>query len=446
MVNLLEENPENVLKSLDNGELCIAVYGLGKMGLPLALVFADKGAKVVGVDVNEDLVGKINAKQDVLPFEPGVKALLEKHGGKNFIATANAAQAYADMHVIIVPTLLNEVNGKIVPDLSLVESVASKITRVLKKGNAVVVESTMPPGSTESLIQIFEKSGLKCGRDFGLAHAPERTMSGSAIRDVTERYPKIIGASDDGTLKSLEAIYSRVNSKGVVCVSNIKTAEAVKVFEGVYRDVNIALANELWQYSDENGIDALEAFNAANTQPYSHIHSPGCGVGGHCIPYYPHFIMNDRTLVVKAARKTNESMPAKTVALAEEELKKAGIALNKARVLVLGLAFRAGVKEFRKTPAKPIIGLLKEKGAFVRAFDPVCEEKDVAEFGADEFGLDFKEIDCVVITTADSAFKQLDWKKALKEMRTKIVIDGRQALDPQTVRKEKGVYRGIGRL
>jgi len=443
----LHETPEKVLKALENGELRVALYGLGKMGLPLALVFADKNARVVGVDVNADLVRKINSKEDVLPQEPGVKALLEKHAGKNLVATTDASKAKADLHVIIVPTLLTEREGTIVPDLSLVKAVSSSIAKVLEKGNAVVVECTMPPGSTESLIPILDESGLKCGKDFGLGHAPERTMSGTAIRDITDRYPKIIGASDAKTLKSLEAIYSKINSKGVVPVSNIRTAEAVKVFEGVYRDVNIALANELWQYSDAQGIDALEAFNAANTLPYSHIHTPGCGVGGHCIPYYPHFIMNGNTLVVKAARATNESMPAKTVVLAEEELHKAGRMLAGSRILVLGLAFRAGVKEFRKTPAKPIIDLLKKKGAFVRAFDPVCGEKDAKEFfGADEFSFDPEGMDCMIITTADSAFTKLDWKKTLGQMRTKIVVDGRQAVDPKAVRAEKGVYRGIGRL
>ncbi|HLC37903.1 MAG TPA: nucleotide sugar dehydrogenase [Candidatus Norongarragalinales archaeon] len=446
-MNFLEEKPQNIPDALEAGKLKIAVYGIGKMGLPLALAFADKNAVVIGVDVNEELVQKINSKHDVLPFEPGVKGLLEKHVGKNFAATADFKKAKADVHIILVPTLLNEVNGKIIPDLSLVVNAAGKIGKLLEKGNAVVVECTMPPGSTESLIPVLEnESGLKCGKDFGLAHAPERTMSGTAIRDITERYPKILGASDGKTLAVLKELYGQINSKGVIAISNIRTAEAVKVFEGVYRDVNIALANELWEYSDSHGIDAMEAFSAANSQPYCHIHSPGCGVGGHCIPYYPHFIMGEKTFLVKAARKTNDSMPAKTVELAEDELRKAGKGLSGAKILLLGLSFRAGVKEFRKTPSKPMIELLKKKGAFVRAFDPLCDAADSKELDADEFKLDFEGADCVIIATNDPSFKKLDWKDALRKMRTRIVVDGRQVLDPDAIRKENAVYRGIGRL
>lgn len=280
-MKLLGLSREEVKRAIRNGEVTIAVYGLGKMGLPLAAVLANHGAKVIGVDINKKVVEMINNGINHINEEPGLSELVKKNVKEGRLkATTDGiwAAKQADIMIIIVPTLTDE-RGNL--KLGPVYDVAEKISQGLEKGDIIITEATMPPGTTESLVPILEKSGLKLG-DFGLAHAPERTMTGTAIRDITGQYPKIVGASDEKTLEAVIGIYETINKKGVIPVSSIKAAEAVKVFEGVYRDVNIALANELALWCEEHGLDALEVFKTANTQPYCHLHMPGAGVGGHC--------------------------------------------------------------------------------------------------------------------------------------------------------------------
>jgi len=280
-VKLIGLTREEVKEAFKNGRFTIAVYGMGKMGLPLAAVFADHGANVIGVDINEKVVEMINRGENHVKEEPGLDELVRRNveAGRLKATTDGVwAAKQADVMVILVPTLTDE-RGNL--KLGPVYDVAEKISQGLERGDIVITEATMPPGTTESLVPILEKSGLKLG-EFGLAHAPERTMTGTAIRDITGQYPKIVGASDKKTLEAVIGIYETINRKGVIPMSSIKAAEAVKVFEGVYRDVNIALANELAMWCEEHGLDALEVFQAANTQPYCHLHMPGAGVGGHC--------------------------------------------------------------------------------------------------------------------------------------------------------------------
>ncbi len=258
-------------------DIKIAIYGQGKMGLPLAQVMAQHW-KVIGVDINCELVENLNKGINPINDEPDLDELLVKNlKSKDYEATTDFRRASKNsgIHIILVPTLIKENK----PDLSVVKSVAKKISEGLKCGDIVITECTMPPGSTEILIPILEESGLKYKKDFGLVHCPERTMTGTAIRDITEQYPKIIGASDNETLKRLTEIYSKINKKGVIKMSSIIAAELVKVFEGCYRDVNIALANELAYVCEKYKVDSAEVFTAANSQPYCNIHNPGY-VGG----------------------------------------------------------------------------------------------------------------------------------------------------------------------
>ncbi|NYZ76220.1 nucleotide sugar dehydrogenase, partial [Candidatus Micrarchaeota archaeon] len=295
-----------IVKALRRGDITFSVYGIGKMGLPLAAILADKGARVIGVGRSRETIGKLNKGISDID-EPGLGELVRKNvKAGRFSATNDAvgASRQSDVKIILVPTLLDEENN---PDLEAVKSVSKSIAAGLQKGDLVILESTAPPGTTENVIKpILEKSGLKAGRDFGLAHCPERTSSGRAIIDILGAYPKIVGGIDKKSAEACEAIYPVVNKKGVIIVKNLKTAEAVKVVEGVYRDVNIALANQLAVIFDELGVDSYEAFLTANTQPYSNMHMPGTGVGGHCIPVYPYFITkitkNDSSLL-KLARE-----------------------------------------------------------------------------------------------------------------------------------------------
>ncbi|ANF22362.1 nucleotide sugar dehydrogenase [Thermococcus piezophilus] len=447
-MRLIGLNREEIKTAIKEGKVTIAVYGIGKMGLPLAAVFADHGAKVIGVDINEKVVEMINRGENHVKEELGLDELVRRNveAGRLKATTDGVwAAKQADVMIILVPTLTDERgNLKFGP----VYDVAEKISQGLEKGNIVITEATMPPGTTESLAQTLEKSGLKLG-EFGLAHAPERTMTGTAIRDITGQYPKVVGASDERTLEAVIGIYETINRKGVIPMSSIKAAEAVKVFEGVYRDVNIALANELAMWCEEYGLDALEVFQAANTQPYCHLHMPGAGVGGHCIPVYPWFVINlakkTNPRLIKTAREINDSMPHHVVGLAVKALNEIGRPLKGSNILVLGLTFRGGVRGFIKAAAKPIIDELKEWGANVYAYDPLCTPKDAERFGA-EWKEDFKNIDAIIITADHREFEDLDLKELAREMRSKVIIDGRNVLDLQKAEEHGFVYLRVGTL
>ena len=274
-------------------------------------------------------------------------------------------------------------------------------------------------------------------------------MTGTAIRDITGQYPKIVGASDEKTLEAVIGIYETINKKGVIPMSSIKAAEAVKVFEGVYRDVNIALANELAMWCEEHGLDALEVFRAANTQPYCHLHMPGAGVGGHCIPIYPWFVINlakkSNPRLVKTAREINDSMPHHIVELTIKGLNQVGQPVKGSNILILGLTFRGGVREFMKSAAIPVIKELKEWGANIYAYDPLCTPEDAERFGA-EWKEDFKDIDVIVITADHKEFKSLNLKEIAEQVRNKIIIDGRNVLEPEKAQKHDFIYLRVGSI
>lgn len=430
-----------IVKAFKDGEITVAVYGLGKMGLPLAAIFADRGARVIGADIDEEIVSGINKGVNHIKEEPGLDELVEKNvKGGRLKATTDLVEAAknSDIMVIIVPTLIKDNK----PDLSIVRSVTKSIARGLEIGDIVVTECTMPPGSTEKLIPLLEESGLKAAKDFGLGHCPERTMTGTAIRDITQQYPKIIGAIDEKTRETLVAIYSVINSKGVIPVSSIVAAEMVKVFEGVYRYVNIALANELTRVCEKFNVDYMEIQNVANTQPFCHLHKPG-GVGGHCIPYYPYFIMNDETRLIKTSIKINNSIPEKIVNLIEEVLKESGKNLKDSKILILGISFRGGVKETTKSTAIEVIEKLKDNDVEVYAYDPLFNKEEIEKFKV-RYSRNFKDMDCILIAADHKEFEKYNWKKIANEMGTRILIDTRQIVNPKKIRDIGFIYRGIG--
>ncbi|MBP2143478.1 nucleotide sugar dehydrogenase [Methanococcus voltae] len=446
MLNLSKEDFKNKFK---NGEITVAVYGQGKMGLPLANVFAEAGVNVIGVDICEEVVENLNKGINHITEEPFLSDLVAKNvknGTYSATTDGKLAAEKADIMIILVPTLTDE-KGNI--KLGPVYNVAEIISSGLKEGNIVITEATMPPSTTESLIPILEKSGLKLANgDFGLAHAPERTMTGTALRDIKGQYPKIIGANGSATLEILCGMYETINSAGIVPISSIKGAEAVKVFEGVYRDVNIGLANELALWCEEHNVEALEVFESANTQPYCHIHTPGAGVGGHCIPVYPWFVINSseelNPRITKTARELNDYMAHHMVELTIKGLNSFEKSLKNAKILVLGLTFRGGVKEFMKSAAIPIISELNGWDADVYTFDPLCDETDAERFGAKWAELEAHKWDAVIITSDHAEFKNMDLDNLKKNMDIPLIVDGRNTIKP-TIAREKGFkYLSVG--
>ncbi|MGQ4834612.1 MAG: nucleotide sugar dehydrogenase [Candidatus Asgardarchaeia archaeon] len=457
-MKLFGKSEKEITKIISTGNVTIAVYGLGKMGLPLAVVYAKNGFNVIGVDVNKKVVDLINSGKSHLINEPGVdddtiSKLL--HAGKLKATTdgINAAKK-SDVMVIIVPSLIDdEKNLK----LDYVFSAAESIGKGLKKGDLVITECTLPPGTTAGPIrEILENnSGLKAGLDFGLAHSPERTMSGQVIKNIVEDYPKIVGGIDKKSTEAVAAIYSKIAKKGVIKVSNSTTAEAIKVFEGVYRDVNIALANELALLAERIGVNVIEAINGANSQPYSHIHLPGAGVGGHCIPIYPYFLINLahkynlNLILTYNGRKINELMPYHIVDLVIDSLNELERPVKNSKIGILGVAYKGGVKSTYLTPAKPIIEKLKQMGAKLLVHDPlfspeeIKDEFDVA--GTSEIAEVFKDADCVIIITNHKEYNERTLLPLLQLMKNKAaIVDGRYVLRKDSVVSSGKTYRAVG--
>ncbi len=426
--------------------LKVAVYGLGKMGLPLAAVYADKGATVIGVDIHEGVVSGINNGRNHVK-EPRLDSMVASNAKSGRLTATTdpvLASKQTDVKIILIPTLLDKKN---MPDLAGVIDVSKKIAKGLKKGDFVIIETTMPIGATANRIRpALESGGLKAGRDFGLAYCPERTYSGRAVKDILGSHIKVVGGYDKKSTRTAEAIYMVINKKGVV-KTDATTAEAVKVYEGVYRDVNIALANQLSVVSTEFGINAVDIYKIANSQKFSNLHSPGAGVGGHCIPVYPYFVVNSGvkadTSLLKLARDVNDSMADHMIELTSEALSGTDVKLKDATVLVLGLTFRGGVKEIRNSPSFPIARKFMELGARTFVYDPMFTQKETEGFGF-SYKKDFKGVDAVILATDHAEFKKLDWGKAIKEMKGNIMIDGRQVFTPQRARKLGFNYRGIG--
>ncbi len=418
-----DSSPAAQREALRSGELPVAVYGLGKMGLPLAGVYAERTGNVVGVDVDPAVVAAVERGECHVTGEPGLPELVAEQveaGRLRATTDGPAAATTAAIHVVIVPTLVAD--GE--PELSILESVTADVAAGLSAGDLVVVESTVPPGTCRELLAptLAEASGVDA---FGLAFCPERTSSGRALRDVRGAYPKVVGGVDGESARAAALVYDALTDGEVHVVSDATTAEAVKVFEGVYRDVNIALANEFATLADGLGISVREAIETANRIPYCDLHDPGPGVGGHCIPFYPYFLLavaGSELPVTRTARELNESMPAWTVSWLAERL---GRELEGADVLVLGLTYRAGVEETRASPGPEIVEMLAQRGATVFACDPLV---DPADHGARPVAVDAVadgEFDAVVLVTPHEAFEGIDWGS----MAPTLVLDGRDALE-----------------
>lgn len=438
-----------IKKLIKSGRVQVAVYGLGKMGLPLACVLADRKFQVLGVDINSEIVKRVNRGDNPVVGEKGLDKLLQKVVNKKKLrATTDGIEAarVADVMLVIVPTFL-KTNKK--PDLRAIEAAVKTIGQGMQKNSLVIMESTVPPGTTGELVKsILEKeSDLRASQDFGLVFCPERTNSGTAIADIQGRInPKIVGGFDEKSGLAATAIYELINKKGVVLVSNLEVAEMVKVSEMVYRDVKIAYANSLALICDQMKINTREVIEAANTDESCEILRPGPGVGGHCIPVYPYFVFDKvkkNTDLLKSARKINDTMPDFVIEKIKKVLKEKGKKIGESNILLLGITYRGNVKETRLSPGleiyKKLVGIVKE----VFVFDPLYKKEEIEEMGLN-FKDDYQGLDCVVVVCLHDSFRKLKFKKMAREMRTKIFIDTTLFFDLQEIKKANFAVRSIG--
>jgi len=365
--------------------MTIAVIGLGKAGLPLAVVIAEADLDIIGVDVDVQRCKQINNGVNPIPEEPHLDELIKKHGGKKLIATSSYQDAKnCDFFIVIVPLFL-DANHK--PDFQLLENTFRNIGKILKKGDCVVLETTVPPMTTELHIQkwLEEESKLHLG-DFYLAHSPERIMTGYSISRLRE-FPKIIGGVNQESGTKAYTVYSRFIPK-LSLVSSARVAEFVKVIEGCYRFTNISLANELFKIAEELHIDFFEAREQANHK-YCDIHLPSTGSGGHCIPVYPWFLINEmeqrgkkkNIILLQSSYAVNEEMPEFWANKIVTECMKVHKPLNSVKICVTGITFRKGVKSIMNSKNLELVRLLMKKGLNVSVYDELLSLKEIEQLG-----------------------------------------------------------------
>ena len=425
-------------------ESTVVVVGLGKIGLPLAAQFAGKGMTVIGCDVLPAVVETVNAGHSHIDEEPGLEekiAAAVRAGRLRATLDTTAAVKAAGTVVLIVP-LLVDVRHDI--DFRLLDSAVQAIGRGLRAGMLVICETTLPVGTTRTRIgpALEEASGLRSGEDFHLAFSPERLYAGRIFEDLA-RYPKIVGGVTESSTQRAVAFYRRVLDAEVQAVENAETAEFTKLAETTYRDVNIALANELAVYGAQRRVNVRQAFKAANTQPYSLLHRPSIGVGGHCIPVYPHFLLADATkeelALPRISRATNDAMADRSL----DSLAAALRGLEGRRVLVLGASYREDVKELAFSTAIPLVEGLHRRGAVALVHDPLFEPRELAALEAVIADLDGDaplQIDAVIVQAFHRQYRRLDWTRFRG---LKVVFDGRGSLDPEAIRKTGAAYLAV---
>jgi len=419
----------------------VAVVGLGRIGLPLAVQYASQGLTVTGCDINADIVAEVAQGRCPYPDEEGLEAALRAaHAAGHLTATTDTREAVSrsKVVVIIVPVGLTPENRA---DFSALDAAARSVAAGLRPGTLVILETTVPAGTTRShLGPLLETSGLRIGQEILLAYSPERVFVGRVLADL-RKYPKIVGGVDDASLKRAAAFYEKALAAPVLRMANCETAEFVKLAETTYRDVNIALANELARAADQHGVDVVEAIAAANSQPFSHIHQPGMGVGGHCIPVYPYFLLEgaEEARLPRAARQINDGMARYTV----ERL--AGVLGNLSRktILILGLSYRPNIKEAAYSSTLLVAREMMAAGAHVLVHDPYYSADEMNRLGL-EAPPTFPpaHTDALVIQAAHDEYQKLDLASFNG---CSVVLDGRNALSKKKVEALGLRYLGIGR-
>jgi UDP-N-acetyl-D-mannosaminuronic acid dehydrogenase len=398
----------------------ICVIGQGYIGLPTAALFAENGCNVVGVDVKKEVIDDLN-KGIVHIEEPGIsEAITDAINENRYVAQLEPAEA--DVFIITVPTPYKMENLSC--DLSYVIEACNSILKYVKKENVIIVESTIAPGSIEETVQpIFENEGFTIGEDLFLAHCPERVLPGQIIYELVHNDRIIGGVTPKCTEKAAEAYGIFV--KGELMKTEAKTAELSKCMENTFRDINIALANELAKICAEIDVNALDVIKLANKHPRVNILNPGPGVGGHCLAIDPYFIYAkapETAKIIKLARDTNKSMPDFVTKYAEKIIE--NNCKGNEKIAILGVSYKGNTGDTRESPAFEIIAQLNEKGYDIEIFDPHVENEDYHDFENT-----IKNASLCLILADHDEFKDMDMNLLIKEMKNPIIFDTKNIIN-----------------
>jgi UDP-N-acetyl-D-mannosaminuronic acid dehydrogenase len=400
----------------------ICVIGLGYIGLPTSVMFANNGIQVHGVDVNAAAVEKIRNKQLHIEENGLEERLIAAIDSGNL--TVSTTPEKADVFIIAVPS---PINPDKTADMKYVQAATKSIVPYLEKGNLVILESTVPPRTVEDVMMpILKESGLEMGTELLISHSPERVIPGRVFEELVNNSRIVGGINEESSEKTAELYRAFV--KGEIFLTDATTAEMVKVIENTYRDVNIAFANELARISEKIGVNVWDAIKLANHHPRVNIHLPGPGVGGHCIAVDPWFLVEqdpENAQIIHLSRKTNDSMPQyvanKVKAISDQHQ------ITNPKIAVLGLSFKANIDDMRESPSVEVIHHLKELNLEFTAFDPHIKEQKIPQQTL-KLEEALENADVVLILTEHDEFKILDPKQTANLVRSKIVLDTKNCL------------------
>ncbi len=453
-MNIMSLSRREVFDALKGCRIRFCVIGLGRVGLPMAAILAEVGARVIGTDINQDIVNLINSGKCQLHDEPGLDELVEtvvKAGKLRATIDVSSGVKEADVVTICVPTPVDESK---VPDYSAVKTTCDNVATTLRKGCLVVVESTVGPGTVEGLVipTLEARSGMKAGVDFGVASSPERGDPGRMLRDL-KKVPRIVGGVDQKSAEVTAAIYKWALGVEVLEVRDPKTANAVKLTENLFRDVNIALANEFAILYKKLGIDAIEVIRACETKYNFTPHYPGAGVGGPCLPQNPYYLIVEGLKVgyipylVRMAREINDRMPEHLVMLVTESLNEVDKTVRRSKIAILGVAYKPDIHDLQFTPIEEVTYRLKEMGASITIYDPMFRGEEVFGFRVTENkDKAVRGADCILVGTAHREFQKLDLTNMYKLSNPPAAfVDSRQVVDPSAVKRIGFAFRGVGR-
>ena len=420
-----------LVKKLKERSARVAVLGLGYVGLPLAVVFAEAGFEVLGIDPAEGKVQAINRGESYIQDVPTEQVQRLVQAGKLKASSDFALLREIDAVSICVPTPLRKTGD---PDLSFIMSAAEQLAQYVHPGMVVVLESTTYPGTTREVIlpKLSAESGLEVGKDFFVAFSPERVDPGRSDW-TTINTPKVLGGMTPACLEAAVAWYCQALEK-VVPVSSVEVAEMAKLLENTFRMINVGLVNELALMCDRLGVDVWEVIDAAATKPFGFMKFlPGPGLGGHCIPIDPLYLswklrsLNYTARFIELASDINTSMPRFVVTKVQDALNNQRKPINGSKIMILGAAYKANIDDLRESPALDVIGLLKQKGAEVCYHDPYIPRISHDEWGemtsVPDLAAALPQMDCVVIITNHACF---DYPAILDASR--LIIDTRNAL------------------
>lgn len=419
----------------------VCIVGLGYVGLPLAIRAKEKGYAVYGLDTNQKRVDMINRKKS--PIEE--KFLEENLPRYPITATTDSmVLRAADVILICVPTPVDEHHY---PDLAPVIGASRTIAKHCKKNALIVLESTVNPGVSEEIVRpIFEEAEFIIGKTIFIAHCPERINPGDPKWNVTN-IPRVVGSFDKEGLDRVLRFYGNIVDAPIRPMRSIREAEAVKIVENSFRDINIAFVNELAKSFDRLDIDVKDVIDGAATKPFAFMpHYPSCGVGGHCIPVDPYYLIEHAKKrgfdhkFLRTARAINNSMPFYTIELLQDALNEIKLPLNGTRIGILGIAYKANIDDQRESPYFPILKILHEHGAKTVSYDPHVRSQSTVR-SLEEL---LRKVDAVVIVTNHDEFTTIE-PRTFKNHGIKVIIDGKNCLDKNALRKEGIIYKGIGR-